>query len=590
MRAVLITAVSLCSVPCFAQGFANQRPVDSRPAFQRVAETLKQMVRFELRGSRLRVRRDHWEVAAKRPSATEQRVIDEAEAEEQRRKKVSEDQIKRLKDAGAGEERIKRVKEMGLRFNPSRFRLSFRDHKGIERLFSRLRTETTGGSGSSGGGTGRHGGIRRRFDNRALRASIETSDDHYEFEISEVSDKHRHLSLADSEDATRLLLTWPNGDLLFYLESQSGAVLCLLKDGTVWSTCGDSFAAIAQRDEKRLRETIEPLFSETGLLGLPVDAALKVEGVDTDSTGTFSSAEPEGPIIDNAEVVGDLFDFRVVDGRLKVDRFEGNSTLLDREIKTVRDAHTAAIDAAAKRMEDRGMLPQQVQQLKAAVALDRFGVQSAGLSQEPLLVGKFNAIGRAMGRGSAGGTGGGDAYEREFGGLRGSGSLAVTKELVDFSLRDASGNVSARDYADRAMCSAIIEHAGLVAMVVQSEKSCVMIKIDSGKIESLTAKDYLSLVVEHEDAFRQTFLPTFTRFGLGSLDPFSEELTQAITKALSEGLPRDFDPAGGATQEEDRIFPVLGDRRYLGVMRDRTEDTQVKELLTKRIEAIKPAK
>ena len=103
-----------------------------------------------------------------------------------------------------------------------------------------------------------------------------------------------------------------------------------------------------------------------------------------------------------------------------------------------------------------------------------------------------------------------------------------------------------------------------------------MMIVGNGNATSLSGDSYVSMLNSKRVSFRKHALRTWTKYGLGGLDPFSQDTIKAVLDGLAK---------------PDKVKPIaeslINDREYLTLLVDRVQEAD-KAAIQSRIAALKP--
>lgn len=528
---------------------ADEEPDEAKTGFAAAEWTLNQLTRMELNEQgQLQLKRDHWELAAKRPLP----------------------KSKQADGFGAG---------MAAGFGGGRGGFGggvAPEQPALDKLFNRLADETGGrrGGSSSSGSRGR----KISFSSASLKASLNVNEDITEFEIEETADNEQSLRLTEESNVTRLVFRSPS-TFVQILRRRDSVHVCSMIDGQVTSWTGNSFAEVVQKHEDYFRNTLQPVLKQ--VTQLPLDEALEVTVATSDKPVDFQPMQfPAGPLTEGAigEAFSALARFRLVEGRVRINEFFGDRTILKQEIQKVSAEYQKSLDNAVARLNKLDASDAMINELKNQLNWKRDAELEAinargfiqgqfGQPQQPdSLLESYNRLKALAHRGgSSSSNNGGRSYSSSFSSgqisasisrTTGSKSLHTEDSAVEFSVNETEGLFELQ----------LESSTGLLVINDRPGRSCSILLVGGGECYFMHGDSFVALVNEHHEKYQERVLPILNLCNISGLDPLGKDAVDAILQRLPtvpEGM-LDIETAVGKT--DAYVFPLLNDADYLKII------------------------
>ncbi len=562
MNAIILRAgVILCLVAAQLHGgaFAD----DEATGFGKARWTLNQLTRMELDdGGRLRLKRDHWELAAKKPL----KLDAEGKAREERVVAAHHREL-----AGRG-------------FSFFRREVEVKDP--LETLLYRVIQETGGYAGASSfQGNGRK---RQSLRSPLIEVTLTTAGAEIGLEVHELTGEQRSLEIVDDSRVTRLLFRSPATGFVRILRRGHAVNVCSSINRATRSLTGHSFAEVVQQDEDYFRFELEPLLSD--IFQIPVNEALALRTEAVDGSPQFPATTfGNGPLTEGytADAVAALMRFQVLDGRLRINRFVGDRNILHEEVANVQKEFQDVIDRAVARLEEQDVPPAFINELRlkfeghenaspAALRWRSFendrvigdAFRPQALSDPLLRAFQFFQSTTYRQGSQAGGSMQGENFSVQFSNERISGSVSRNEVAVTMRTEDSDIRISVRETKEHT--ELVIEsETGMLIVSDCDSHPCSVVLVDGGQCESLRGDSLADVINNHEDAFRNRVLPILKQYRISGLDPLGDDVVAAILRRLQVELPDTLDVDSAEGDTEAYVLPLLNDVEYMEILASR---------------------
>lgn len=568
-------------MPAIGQESADD--AETNRVFNQLSQTLKQVGNTTIGDDGVwRLKRDHWELVAKRPSDLEDQALE-------RQRKEMERRVEQWRAANVGEDQIARMTE---RRNP--------EYAGIVKLVARLNIESGGYRGFNGMGSGMrasYGEFRNsKLVGRLDYNSEDPEDGPIRFRVREDVGLRRAISVVDDDVQTRIMLRG-SGQMALLQRDRSGVRIFLIADDEPIQLQGDSFAALARKHETALRDQVSPLLESFGLSPLPIDAMLKTEPpkVDVAEVRPLQFKLDELSEDGAAAALKPLLRVCLVDGRLAPSEFFGSKQLLEKELKRVRAEYKASLEGAVERLKQAKAPQSQINTLRQKLGgfdedqnarARRFGGFNAlggRMREEQPEMQLFTQLQQAVGNsGSSRSNGGPQRYSGSFSANAVKGRLARNGKALRFSTNDSAVAILLNLSPEYSEFSVEVE-AGVIVVSQAEDGSASAIRLGGEEPWVIRGKSYLSMLAENLDAFRKNIGSVADELGMTGLDPFASDIQSAVVARLREGLPADLSTENSVAEMDSVIFPLLASREYLSLLVERLDGDE-KALVQKRLD------
>ncbi|MEZ6060747.1 MAG: hypothetical protein R3C19_10320 [Planctomycetaceae bacterium] len=556
-----MTGLSLIQTPASAD--------DGDSGFAAVQWTLNQLTKLDVGDDgQLQLKRDHWEVAAKRPLP-----------------KPPQPKL----PGGLG------LAGGAVLTPPQRNPFADQEVSPLEQLFERMALESGGYRSGSRSGIGDR--VTRSWTSAMLDGRLTTEGDDLKLELSELAGSQRSFRLAIDGRRVRLLFRRAS-DFVQVLRNGDVVLVCSSIDGDTKSLAGSSFARLVQDNEDYFRDDLQPLL--TDVTQLPIDQAVALNLPREDALPEFPPVSFEdGPLTEGD--VGRAFRavvrFCIVDGRLRINRFAGDQRLLKQEIEVVSREFQESLDRAIERLREQDVPESVIDALKSKMGgwQDRdvvavpvggnpfgnvqnpaFGFGRARLDPFPQeafsdpLVTAFQRLQEAAGPGGRGASLGGDDYALHFSSGEISAALSRRQATTTFQASDSAVRIEVRERLTGTELQIESDTAQLIISQHVGQPWTILL-LGGGQCEHLVGESLAALIHRHEDAFRTRILPVLTRYGISGLDPLSDKYTTAVLRHLQNELPDKVDIENVVSETDAYVLPLLNDVAYLLVLAKRLE-------------------
>lgn len=546
----MIQKIFLCGAAfIFLSAHATRADEDSDKAksgFAAAEWTINQLTRLELNDEgQLVLKRDHWELAAKRPLP----------------KPKQDDRFGGRGGFGGGRAGFGGGQQA--------------EQPPLEKLFNRLVQET---GGSRGGSSSSNGADKRiSASSKSLKATLKTTADSTDLEIEETVDGEQSLKLTDDKNTTRLFYRSPS-TFVQILRSNGSVHVCSMVDGEVASWTGHSFAEVVQQHEDYFRNTLQPALNQ--ITELPLDEALQAKVTASDKPVDFQPLEFEAGTL-TEDAIGAAFKalvrFRLVDGRLRINRFFGDRAVLKQEIEKVSAEFQKSLDEAVARLNKLDASTAMIDELKNKLNWKRDNEQAHGFqlpmfaeaNESDSLLESFNRM-RALTRGGGGSSSGGGSYSSRFSGGQISGSISRNASGTTLQAKDSAVEIVVRETENRFELE-IESNTGLLIINDQQGRPCSMLLVGGGECEFLQSESFVALANEHNEKYRERILPILNRYNISGLNPFGKDSVDAILQRLPSVADGMLDIETAAGETDAYVFPLLNDAEYLKILASRLE-------------------
>ncbi len=520
------------------------RADENDDALEACSWTLSQLTQLELaEDGRLKLKTDHWEIAAKRP-------LEQS-------------------DETAPRARFRNV--TGETDDP------------LQKLLSRLMTEA-GAQGTSS----RMRDTRKTmsWEGRSCDGVLITDEEEIRIDLRENLNQRRVIRFRSLGEQIDLFYFSAAGHILQLSQSKEGTRFCSTLAGEPRTFSGPTFAHIVQAN----KDFFEPIVGWPVFLGeLPVSAAMevKIEAARPD----FSLPNPEFPEAEFASgKVADFYSvftrFRIFDGRLRYNWFFGNPDVLTKETETLVSEFGTSLDQSLQRLTDLDAPQIQVNSIQ-----ERFG-QWKTVPKRTHNVGKFDPLlsnflkmQTTIGSLSFGRSSGGDISRYDFGSEVLSAHFAHSRGRWDFQIDDDGAARVQLSEDDTTLTITVSTDQNLILIEQAADGSCLLTMLHGDFCRNWTAPSWLTLVHEHEVEFRERVVPILAQYHMVGLDVFHPEIISAVMERLKKDHPAKIEIDSLTGNTDASVMPLLNDRQYLQLLTKHASGEQ-QELVKKRLELL----
>lgn len=464
---------------------AFQATDDTPQGLDQAQFKLRQLMRFELGDSgELKLKRDHWELVAKKPAKKNENAGDNAA---------------RMVPQGLG----------AMRMRP--------DEPAVSKLFKQIMTECGAMQRSSSSSNNRSSSkfASSSRTSKGVRGQITVMSNNVSLRAEEVDGRRRTTELSDDGVQTSFQLLMPNG-LVRIVTTPEGFRIDSAINDKAFSVTSKSFVAAVHKNRDYFTNVLAPAIRQVAIL--PIDEALRATPPEDDSevdlklTAFPASTWADG---DSLEIISALLQFEFVEGRLRRKGDSKGKDVFEEELLAVKEKVDKLIVESVEQMKAKDASPMLIAELKRQVTPSEPGVGRANFRGRPLSIeaGLFLHFASSLGNSPSSSSSSDGSYTFTTRGPVIAEISALQGKVTNISIDNDEVRLAVSETTEATRI--LIESAGGILLIFDTADGANVFLVDNDQRVAVSGDSLAQIYDRNKELVETRVIPVLKKYGIG---------------------------------------------------------------------------